>query len=88
MDEQGYRERARREGFEEPSLLDWEAGTFNETHSHACDCSLFVLSGEITIATDDGETTYRAGGTCLLTRDTPHTERVGPNGVAFLVARR
>ncbi len=88
MDERAFREHAERDGYQDPALVDWAADTVNETHAHVYDCALFVLSGELTLATDDGEKTYRAGDTALMARDRRHAERVGPNGVKLLVARK
>lgn len=88
MDEQAFREQARREGFEDPTLVDWAAGTVNGSHAHAFDCSILVLAGELTVATDAAEKTYQAGDSFQMARDKPHAERVGPDDVKMLIARK
>jgi quercetin dioxygenase-like cupin family protein len=64
------------------------AGTVNDTHSHDFDAALLVLSGNITVTTEQGTTTCRAGDTFELDNGIPHTEHIGPDGVRFLVGRR
>jgi mannose-6-phosphate isomerase-like protein (cupin superfamily) len=57
-------------------------------HCHDFDARLFVLAGEITITRDNAATTFRAGTCCEVPCGTMHTEQVGPEGVAFVSARR
>ncbi len=88
MDEQSFREQARREGYADPISVEWVADTFNDTHTHDVRCSILVLAGEMSLTTGDRCVTCRAGETAVLPRNVPHTERAGPEGVKFLVARR
>lgn len=57
-------------------------------HCHDFDARLFVLAGEITITRDNAATTFGAGDCCEVPCGTMHTELVGPEGVAFVAARR
>ena len=88
MDELSFKEQLAREGFGEAGLLEWEAGTVNESHTHDFTASALVSSGAITVPTDDGATTCKAGDSFTLPAGIPHTERVGVAGVRFLVARK
>ncbi len=88
MDEQAFREQVKRDGYGEPELIEWDAGTVNDTHTHDFAATIYVLSGEITVATDEEDRTCRAGDTGSLGTGVPHTERIGPDGVTFLVARK
>ena len=88
MDEQAYRAKVKDEGYGEPTLLDWEANLFVDTHSHDFDAAIFVLEGEITVTCDDRTSTCKAGDNDGLEAGTPHKEQVGPEGVKFLAARR
>ena len=88
MNERSFKKRLAREGFGEASLLEWEAGTVNESHSHDFTASALVISGAITVTTDDGATTCKAGDSFTLAAGIAHTETVGGDGVRFLVARK
>ncbi len=70
------------------SVIDWEADKFVDTHTHDFSASVLVLSGEMTVTTESGATTCRASDTDSLVAGTPHSEKVGPEGVRFLVGRK
>jgi quercetin dioxygenase-like cupin family protein len=57
-------------------------------HGHDFDVRILVIGGEITLTRDGRTETYRLGESCSLTANTPHGERAGPQGVAFVVGRR
>ncbi len=57
-------------------------------HCHDFDAKLYVLGGEITIARDNQPTTFRAGDCCEVPAGCMHSERVGPEGVAYVSGRR
>lgn len=87
MDKATFAEEIARDGYElvEASM---DANLFNDTHTHPFDARLFVTSGELTV-TFGGETkTCRAGDTFSLAANTEHTEKVGPDGVAYIAGRR
>lgn len=88
MDEKTFRAELEQEGYGEASVVEWEAGKFVDTHTHDFSASLLVLSGEITVTTESGTTTCRAGDTGSLAAGTPHSEKVGTEGVRFLVGRK
>lgn len=88
MDERTFRDEASRDGYADPVLIEWEAGTFNDTHTHEFAARIFVLSGEMTVKTPERETTCGGGDSEGLEFGVPHSERIGPEGVRFLVARK
>lgn len=57
-------------------------------HCHDFDARLFVLAGEITITRDNTPKTFRAGDCCEVPCGAMHAEQAGPEGVAFVSARR
>ena len=57
-------------------------GTVNAEHTHDWDARLMILGGEITITRRGKAETFRAGDTCSAAAGEPHTEHVGPQGVA------
>ena len=62
--------------------------TTAQNHAHDFDARLLVLAGEITITRDNAPTTFRAGDCCEVPCGAMHTEQVGPEGVAYISARR
>ncbi len=82
-----FRTEATRRGYGEIAEIEWAAGTVNELHAHEFAATLLVLDGELSVTCDDGTVTCAAGETFSLPAGVPHSERVGPNGVRFLVGR-
>jgi mannose-6-phosphate isomerase-like protein (cupin superfamily) len=87
MDRTAFESAARADGF---SIVhsSLKPLTSAPNHCHDFDARLFVLAGEITITRDNAATTFRAGECCEVPCGTMHTEQVGPEGVAFVSARR
>lgn len=88
MKEQAYREEVAREGFGEPKLVEWAPGTVNESHIHEETIHLYMLSGELTLTTEDWIHTCRQGESFTLAAGMPHREEVGPEGARFLAAKK
>jgi len=89
MDEQTFRDTAARDGYAEPVIVEWDADTFNDSHTHDFAARIFVLAGEMTVVCEDGDTrTCRTGDSNELAAEVRHSERIGPDGVRFLVARK
>jgi quercetin dioxygenase-like cupin family protein len=55
---------------------------------HSWDARLMVIGGEITITRDGEAETFHPGDSCVVPANYPHTEQVGPQGVAYVVGRR
>ena len=60
--------------------MAWEAGTFNDTHTHDFGAAVLVLEGEISITCEDGSKTTCRPDTFALDAGIPHSEQVGPDG--------
>jgi quercetin dioxygenase-like cupin family protein len=65
-----------------------DANATNPEHAHEFDARLLVLEGEMTIACEGEERTYRTGDTFAMTAGCRHTERCGPEGERYLAGRR
>ena len=76
---QGYREIVDRQ---------MQPGQINSEHAHEFDARLLVLEGEMAVAFDGEERTYRAGDSFAVSAGRRHTERSGPEGVRYLAGRR
>lgn len=64
------------------------ANNTNPEHAHEFDARLLVLEGEMTVACEGAERTYRAGDTFAMAAGRRHAERGGPDGVRYLDGRR
>ena len=87
MDRLAFETAARTDGF---SIVhsSLKPHTSAPNHCHDFDARLFVLAGEITITRDNTPATFRAGECCEVPCGAMHTEQTGPEGVAFVSARR
>lgn len=65
-----------------------EPGLVNPVHAHEFDARLLVLEGEMTIASEGSERTYRAGEIFEMPAGRRHSETAGPGGVRYLAGRR
>ena len=87
MDRDAFVSALRADGFTEFVLVTRDAGEL-DTHTHPFEAKALILAGEIHIRAGGAERVYRRGDTFHLAADAPHTERYGPQGVQYLVARR
>jgi quercetin dioxygenase-like cupin family protein len=87
MDRDAFVRALTAEGFDEFVLVTREAGALGQ-HTHPFEAKALILAGEIHIGTDGTEHVYLPGDVFHLGANAPHTERYGPQGVQYLVARR
>lgn len=83
-----FETRARDQGFDEVLVREWTPGQVTGTHTHPFDVSALVVRGEVVLSCGGQDRALSAGQPFELTRDTPHSERYGPEGATFWVARR
>ena len=66
----------------------WAPGQVVETHTHPFDADALMTAGELWL-TCEGQTRHLLpGDTFFIAQGTPHSERYGPAGGTYLVARR
>ncbi|CAJ0787855.1 hypothetical protein LMG19083_01639 [Ralstonia psammae] len=87
MDRDAFVSALKAAGFTEFVIVTREAGEL-DTHTHPFEAKALILAGEIHIRAGGVERVYRPGDTFHLAANAPHTERYGPQGVQYLVARR
>jgi len=87
MDRDAFVGALRAEGFTQFVVVTRDAGEL-DTHTHPFEAKALILAGEIHIRAGGAERVYRRGDTFHLAANAPHTERYGPQGVQYLVARR
>ncbi|MGC2199317.1 MAG: cupin domain-containing protein [Stellaceae bacterium] len=78
----------RAEGYHETADRRMQANETNPKHAHEFDARLLILDGEMSVACDGEERTYRVGDTFSMTAGCRHAERSGPEGVRYLAGRR
>lgn len=88
MDEATARKELEAEGYDNIRLLDWEAGHFVDTHTHEFSAAARVIAGEISVEMADRTVTCSSGDAFQLDANIPHAERVGAEGVKFIVGTK
>jgi quercetin dioxygenase-like cupin family protein len=78
----------RKQGLQQFALVDRRPNEALDLHTHPFESQALVLEGEISISTQGRERLYRAGEVFHLDYAQEHSERYGPQGVRYLVARR
>lgn len=85
---EAYRARRLEAGADEVIERRWPPSQIVETHTHPFDADAVLTEGEMWL-TCGGETRHlRVGDTFHIPALTPHSERYGPVGAAYWVARR
>jgi quercetin dioxygenase-like cupin family protein len=79
---------ARAQGFVEVLERRWAPGTVLESHTHPFSVKAVVVQGEMWLAVGDSVRHLRPGDTFALDREVSHSERYGPEGATYWVARR
>lgn len=79
---------SRSEGFDEVIERHWEPLTVLETHTHPFGVKAVVTQGQLWLTVDGITRELQPGDTFTLDRDVPHSERYGPQGATYWVARR
>ena len=75
-------------GADEVLERHWAPNQVVETHSHPFDADAVVTAGEMWLIREDRTEHLRPGDTFQLAAGTPHSERYGPEGATYWVARR
>ena len=85
---ESFRASSLKGGADEVLERHYAPGQVVETHTHPFDADALMTEGEMWL-TCGGETRHlRAGDTFHLPNGTPHSEKYGPQGATYWVARR
>lgn len=76
------------QGFDEVLERQWAAHTVLDTHTHPFSAKALVVQGEMWLTVGEHTRHLRTGDGFELKRDIPHSERYGPEGATYWVARR
>lgn len=88
MDRTRFEARLREQGYADIAEREMAANTVNAGHAHDFDAQLLILDGELTLVRGGAAQTFRRGDICEVPAGTAHEERVGPQGVRYVAARR
>ncbi len=76
------------QGADEVLERHWSANQVVEPHSHPFDADAVVTAGEMWLIREDRTEHLKVGDTFQLKAGTRHSERYGPEGATYWVARR
>lgn len=85
---EAFKSRALAAGFDEALVREWAPNAVIEEHAHPFDADAVVTQGEMWLSCAEGTRHLLPGGTFQLAAGTPHSERYGPEGATYWVARR
>lgn len=88
MHQRNYRKTAAEKGYGAPVEKNWAPDHPNDSHSHDGDLFPLILEGGMAVGAKADPTWCGTGATVEVPGGTDHIERVGPDGVRFLVAAR
>jgi hypothetical protein len=88
MSFQAFEAQARADGFDEVLERRWDPHTVLDEHRHPFAVKALMVQGEMWLASEGHTRHLHAGDTFALARDVLHTERYGPDGATYWVARR
>ena len=86
MNQDQFKQRMQDRGYGNAEVKTYGPDVEEPMHTHDVSVMALVLSGEVTLALEDGSTTYTAGEWCELPAGTLHTERIGSSGASLLLA--
>lgn len=83
-----FRQQALQQGFDEVLERHWAADIVLQTHTHPFAVDALVTAGEMWLTTSTGTQHLTQGSRFQLPKDLPHSERYGPVGASYWVARK
>lgn len=83
-----FKAAAKAEGFDEALERTWPADTVLDDHVHPFSVKAVVVRGEMWLTIGGATRHLLPGDPFTLERDVPHSERYGPAGATYWVARR
>ena len=88
MNRTEFEAECRAHGYHEIVDRKMEPNATNPEHSHEFDSRLLIIEGEMTVASEGKQRTYRVGDNFTMTAGCRHTEYSGPQGARYLAGRR
>jgi quercetin dioxygenase-like cupin family protein len=88
MEIDAFKEMVLTEGFSEPLEVVRDANFFIDVHKHPFEAKALILKGQIEIGLGESSSRFLPGDVFHLSKEEPHWERYGPEGVVYLSARK
>jgi quercetin dioxygenase-like cupin family protein len=88
IDEKGFREQLRRQGFSRVYVWQDGAGAFYPDHTHDGLTAHIILDGEMTLTMRGESKTFRTGDRCDVPADALHAARMGPEGCRYMIGEK
>ena len=88
MEIEAFKKMVLGEGFSEPLEVVRDANFFIDVHKHPFEAKALVLKGRIEIGLGESGSHFLPGDVFHLSKEEPHWERYGPEGVVYLSARK
>ncbi|MFM9886619.1 MAG: cupin domain-containing protein [Burkholderiales bacterium] len=88
MDLTAFKAGLAQDGYTEIDTRAIEPNLYNPAHSHPFHVRAQLLEGELTLAWDGQQRTFRAGEVFTMAAGCEHTERFGPEGARYIVGRK
>ena len=88
MDFDTFSSTMRTQGFDQVVERVWEPFATADDHTHPFDAKAVMVKGEMWLTVNGHTDHLRAGGTFELPAGLLHSERYGPEGATYWVARR
>ena len=88
MNEAQFKQQLQEKGYGTAEALEFGPNMTKEMHSHDFSAFAFVVSGEFTLATEDGSATHQPGEACEVPAGTLHSEQTGPDGATILIGKK
>jgi quercetin dioxygenase-like cupin family protein len=85
---ESFRARRLESGANEVVERRYGPGQIIDTHAHPFDADALVTEGEMWLTVGTETRHLHPGETFFIPHGTPHSERYGPNGATYWVARR
>jgi mannose-6-phosphate isomerase-like protein (cupin superfamily) len=83
-----FEAKARAAGFDEALVRQWAPDTVVQSHTHNFDADAVITQGEMWLNCAGSTRHLKPGDTFTIYRSMPHSERYGPQGATYWVARR
>jgi len=85
---EAFKQQSLAAGFDEVLERQWPAHTVLDTHTHPFSVQALVTQGEMWLGCEGRTQHLTEGSTFALALGLPHTERYGPDGATYWVARK
>ena len=87
-DFEAFKDEKLKEGYDEVLVRTWDPNVRNDMHSHPFDTDVVVAKGEVWLTIGGQVRHLKVGDALAVARGELHSERYGPEGAVFWVARR